>query len=71
MRTARSRTAEKRAVKKRFNGVSWFTKIILIAIFVYGLFRLWNHPWTEGLSIIAGVLVIWLIIKIIEKIRKK
>ena len=50
----------------------WFiVKVLLIAVFVFGLYKLWISSWKEGLSIIVLVLIIYLVIKLIYKLKRK
>jgi hypothetical protein len=49
----------------------FFINALLIAVFIYGGYRVWKYSWMEGLSIIAFDLLVILIIKLILKLRQK
>jgi hypothetical protein len=48
-----------------------FANILLVIIFIYGLYRIYYKSWSEGLSIIVADLVIILIIKLVLKLRRR
>lgn len=52
--------------------VFWFfINLLLIAIFLYGLYYMWEYDWVQGLAIIVfGIIVIFLI-KLFFKLRRK
>ncbi len=67
------KTSKKKIVKssKKNKAVWTFVNIVLFGIFLFGIWRAWQYSWTEGLSITAGVLLIWLVIELIREMRKK
>lgn len=48
-----------------------FVKALLIAVFAYGLYVIWSIDWINGLSIITGVLLVYLLIKLFFKLKRK
>ncbi|MFA5993188.1 MAG: hypothetical protein WC796_05775 [Candidatus Pacearchaeota archaeon] len=56
----------------KVNYAFWiFINILLVAIFIYGIYRMWKYSWVEGLSIIVFDLLVILILKLYFKLTRK
>lgn len=60
------------ASQSKMTAYSWlFVRLLLAVIFLYGLYRLYYKDWTQGLSIIVFDLLVYLIIKLVLRLRKR
>lgn len=58
--------------KSKMSVYGWFfINLLLVAILVYGIYRLWNNDWAEGLSIIVFDLLVILVIKLVMKLKRR
>ena len=49
---------------------SMFLRLIFILTIIFGGYRAWYIDWTQGIYIISGAIVIWLIIELVKALRK-
>lgn len=71
-RVVRNKSSKSKPARTKANYAFWlFVNALLIAVFIYGCYRMWKYSWAEGLSIIVFDLLVILIIKLILKLRQK
>ena len=72
-KVAKAKTAKSYADRHpKINYAFWtFINLLLVAIFLYGFYRMWKYSWTEGLSIVVFDLIVIFILKLGFKLRKK
>lgn len=48
-----------------------FINALLIAVFIFGIYKMWMYDWVQGISIIVFDLLVILLIKLVLKLRRK
>ncbi|MFA6023325.1 MAG: hypothetical protein WC781_04515 [Candidatus Pacearchaeota archaeon] len=73
-RKAKKSAGSKKVEVKRssMNTAAWFfVKLLIVVLFVYGLYSIWQKDWTWGLSIIAFDLLVIFGIKLYYRLKRK
>ncbi|MAG07550.1 hypothetical protein CMI46_01930 [Candidatus Pacearchaeota archaeon] len=47
-----------------------FLRLLFIVLLIFGGYRAWVVDWTQGVYIIGGAIVIWLIVELFKALKK-
>jgi len=66
-KSAKRKSPVRKAGTKTNANWIWFLNALFFFLFIYAGWLLWSKPWTQGISLIVGLLIVILAIKVIRK----